>query len=157
MASLAAYLSETARMWRHAVAPTAEWIARTLWTRKPKQQLPPTRLTQRHKREVWGTPAFLKADLETKPEMVCRDCGKALTNPRSQKCSDCYLADASTQMLDVARLVFIKAKDQPGPYMVQTQPFSKWVAWESIPSFATPEIYARECRRCLALGQVRPG
>ena len=32
MASFAIRLSETAPMWRHAVAPVAEWVARALWS-----------------------------------------------------------------------------------------------------------------------------
>jgi len=59
MSTLAIELSQTARMWGRAVAPFAEWVARTLWSnsRKPGDQVaPPTRLTQRHKREAKGAP-----------------------------------------------------------------------------------------------------
>jgi CRISPR-associated endonuclease Cas1 len=48
MSTLAIELSQTARIWGHAVAPIAEWVARMLWSnsRKPTDQVaPPTRLT----------------------------------------------------------------------------------------------------------------
>ena len=38
MASLATTLSETAPMWRRAVAPFAEWIAHTLWSATPSSE-----------------------------------------------------------------------------------------------------------------------
>ena len=48
-------LSETAPIWRRAVAPIAEWVARAFWStiRKPDAPLP-TRLTQNNKREAKG-------------------------------------------------------------------------------------------------------
>src|SRR2546421_5819920 len=56
MASFAVRLTETTRMWARAVAPVAEWVARELWStpQKRTQSLPPTRLTQTHRREAKG-------------------------------------------------------------------------------------------------------
>jgi CRISPR-associated endonuclease Cas1 len=54
MASFAAKLSETATMWRGAVASFAEWIAKSFWesrVRPTRREVPATRLTQRHKSE----------------------------------------------------------------------------------------------------------
>jgi len=53
MSTLAVELAQTARMWGRAVAPFAEWVARTLWSRsrKPSGQVAtPTRLTIRPER-----------------------------------------------------------------------------------------------------------
>lgn len=47
MASFAGQLSQTARMWRSAVAPLAEWLAQTLWSsirKSRKEHGPATRL-----------------------------------------------------------------------------------------------------------------
>jgi CRISPR-associated endonuclease Cas1 len=55
----AAQLSETSKLWKKAVGPLAEWIARTLWSitsRPPREKAPATRLTQNHKREAKGIP-----------------------------------------------------------------------------------------------------
>jgi len=68
MAPLAIRLAETAPMWARAVAPVAEWVARHLWSRQRKstyEALPPTRLTQRHKREAKGSSP--QASLERAP------------------------------------------------------------------------------------------
>jgi CRISPR-associated endonuclease Cas1 len=57
MASFAAKLSETAVMWRTAVASYAEWIAKSLWDSKARQiriETPATRLTQNREREAKG-------------------------------------------------------------------------------------------------------
>jgi hypothetical protein len=46
-------------MWGRAVAPYAEWVTRALWSssaRLARESAPPTRLTQRFKREAKGGP-----------------------------------------------------------------------------------------------------
>jgi hypothetical protein len=55
----AVQLSETSKIWRQALGPLAEWIARSLWstTSRPSRPEPPaTRLTQNRKREAKGIP-----------------------------------------------------------------------------------------------------
>jgi CRISPR-associated endonuclease Cas1 len=55
----AAQLAETSKLWRQALSPLAEWIAKTLWTvspQSPKTKAPATRLTQNHKRQAKGFP-----------------------------------------------------------------------------------------------------
>jgi hypothetical protein len=54
-----AELSETLKMWRRALAPVAEWIARTLWSttsRSSQMKAPATRLTQDQRRKAKGIP-----------------------------------------------------------------------------------------------------
>src|SRR5262249_10858155 len=58
VASFATRLSQTTGAWGRAVAPVAEWVARQLWSTTRKRlhrDLPPTRLTQSHKREAEGS------------------------------------------------------------------------------------------------------
>ena len=91
MAPLAIRLAETAPMWARAVAPVAEWVARHLWSRQRKstyEALPPTRLTQRHKREAKGSSP--QASLERAPQnqSVCHGCGKDIQYGRSH-CARC--------------------------------------------------------------------
>ncbi|PYV70811.1 MAG: CRISPR-associated endonuclease Cas1, partial [Acidobacteria bacterium] len=57
MASFAIRLTETVGMWARAIGPVAEWVARQLWSttqKRTQSNLPPTRLTQDHKREAKG-------------------------------------------------------------------------------------------------------
>ena len=68
MGSFATQLSETASMWRRAVAPFAEFIAQTLWStvrKSNREAAPATRLTQRRKREVKSSLAMPPAELGT--------------------------------------------------------------------------------------------
>lgn len=56
----AVQLSETAKIWRQALGPLAEWIAHTLWSvtsQRPRADVPATRLTQSRKREAKGIPS----------------------------------------------------------------------------------------------------
>jgi CRISPR-associated endonuclease Cas1 len=72
-------LSETAQMWRRALAPFAEGISRSLWASLSKHgnaKAPATRLTQNHKREAKGI--SLDGELNGRtlpPPSVCRICG----------------------------------------------------------------------------------
>jgi CRISPR-associated protein Cas1 len=64
--AFASKLSETAEIWRRALAPFAEGIAHTLWStnsRLSKAKAPATRLTQNRKREAKGIPASLPGSI----------------------------------------------------------------------------------------------
>ncbi len=61
MGLFTARLSETAPTWGRAVAPFAEWVARTLWstiTKSAREVAPATRLTQRYRRGARGGPSI---------------------------------------------------------------------------------------------------
>jgi hypothetical protein len=79
MGPFAARLSETAPTWGRAVAPWAEYVARTIWattTRsKSVRSLTAARLTQQHRREAKSRPP-LPAIKAPKPDAICRGCGK---------------------------------------------------------------------------------
>ena len=80
-------LSETAPIWRHAVAPIAEWVARELWSTvsKPKREpAPATRLTQRRKREAKGASPLPPNPSAPRQERICRTCGARIASD-----SDC--------------------------------------------------------------------
>jgi CRISPR-associated endonuclease Cas1 len=62
----AAQLSETAKLWKQALGPFAEWMLRTLWSSNSstsKIKAPATRLTQDRKREAKGIPNLTLANL----------------------------------------------------------------------------------------------
>lgn len=99
MGTFAQKLSETAATWARAVAPVAEWVARSLWATKSKissDPPPATRLTSQRKRETrGGSPVRQLAP--PKPPRVCRLCGGA-TAKKSRYCQPCGVS-FSTQCL----------------------------------------------------------
>jgi CRISPR-associated endonuclease Cas1 len=106
MASFAAQLSETAPMWGRAVAPFAEWATRALWSSSAKlvrEPAPPTRLTQRIRREVKGAPPLPPPIRTPRRENICSECGKTI-RPESTKCAGCTVDDSKKKMLEAARI-----------------------------------------------------
>lgn len=87
----AALLSETAPIWRQAVAPLAEWIAQTLWQSMKKSRnepAPATRLTEQRRREAKGGEPLLPPMRVPVPENFCRGCGRSI-QPKSRYCKAC--------------------------------------------------------------------
>src|SRR5439155_12949999 len=85
MASFAIRLTETVGMWARAIGPVAEWVARQLWSttqKRTQSNLPPTRLTQDHKREAKGIAPVPKEPEELRIQNLCRGCGKAIREGR---------------------------------------------------------------------------
>jgi CRISPR-associated endonuclease Cas1 len=85
MGSFAVKLSETACMWRNAVAPHVERAVKLLWTRKGS---PPTPLTRNNKRKYVSG---VDAQAESRAAWIqapCRICGNPVT-PGSEYCASC--------------------------------------------------------------------
>jgi CRISPR-associated endonuclease Cas1 len=102
MASFAIRLSETSPMWSHAVAPIAEWVARSLWSTsaKPARQVgPPTRLTQRNKREAKGVSSFPPATRLPQRQKLCPSCGKDIRSDVTH-CGQCATRPARVTATD---------------------------------------------------------
>lgn len=104
MGSFALRLAETIPIWRRAVAPVIEWVARAFWSTidKPHARIP-TRLTQRAKREAKGAPSLPPPVRALRRENLCPECGKTI-QPQSTKCASCAVGDATKNMLDAARI-----------------------------------------------------
>ena len=106
MGSLAVCLSETAPMWARAVATVAESVVSTLWATKPKparQHVPATRLTQGHRREAKGNPAYPPAQPVPPPTAVCRVYG-ASVKPDRNCCVSCVPTVARKTLMEAAKL-----------------------------------------------------
>jgi CRISPR-associated endonuclease Cas1 len=93
MGSFAIRLSESLSTWSRVVAPIAEWTSRMLWStaRKPARlMLPPTHLTQSHRRQAKGK---LNPPIPDPPRRVrlCRTCGTTVT-PGHSYCASCAAA-----------------------------------------------------------------
>jgi CRISPR-associated endonuclease Cas1 len=106
LGSFAVRLSETAPIWGRAVAPIAEWVARQLWSttrKKAGTDLPPTHLTQTHRRKAKCIASALTAPEVPRPENLCRGCGKSIRGGRSH-CGNCAVAPATERFVDAARI-----------------------------------------------------
>jgi CRISPR-associated endonuclease Cas1 len=99
MGSFAIRLSESLSTWSRVVAPIAEWTSRMLWStaRKPARlMLPPTHLTQSHRRQAKEKLNPPIAD-PPRPPQLCRTCGANVTEDH-RYCPSCAVA-VSTEAL----------------------------------------------------------
>jgi CRISPR-associated protein Cas1 len=105
MGEFTARLSETAPAWARAIAPVAEWVARTLWAgiSKPDRRRPATGLTQGHRREVKGYAPDLPKRPMPKPPAVCRICGELVANGATH-CPTCIAEVRKERFVEVAKL-----------------------------------------------------
>jgi CRISPR-associated endonuclease Cas1 len=157
MSSFAIRLSETAPMWRRAVAPLAEWVAHKFWTPSSKRESAlrlPTRLTQRHKREAKGAAALPAAVPPPRRENVCRGCGKTIGHQFTH-CRSCASDKWSKHMVNVARVGRLTAN---GPEALakrrntQRRNHAARRAWNpsSQPAWLTEEFFSQKIDPLLA-------
>jgi hypothetical protein len=106
MAPFAVRLSETASIWRRAVARAAEWIAKQFWSttqrRTPNGQAP-THLTQAHRREAKGGSFETRLRLAQPSESLCPGCGKKIRS-ESKTCVQCGVPTSTKNMLSASRM-----------------------------------------------------
>jgi hypothetical protein len=100
MGSFAMRLSESLSTWSRVVAPIAEWTSRMLWStaRKPARlMLPPTHLTQSHRRQAIGklNPAITGPP---RPPRLCRTCGANVTEEH-RYCPSCAVAVSTGELV----------------------------------------------------------
>jgi hypothetical protein len=90
MAPFAAKLSESAEIWRRAVAPFAEGIARALWThtQDSRKNVILSTLTQTRKREARGSIVDVPPKSNFLHTNLCRICGVSI-KPTCKHCRDC--------------------------------------------------------------------
>jgi hypothetical protein len=108
MGSFAVQLSESSQIWRRALGPFAEGIARSLWTSRTKpanRGILATRLTQNHKRKAKGISAGADAARERTPSppAVCCICGVGI-RAGFKYCLSCVPTISRENVLKVARL-----------------------------------------------------
>jgi CRISPR-associated endonuclease Cas1 len=154
MGSFAVRLSETAPTWGRAVAPYAEWIARTLWTRRPASNAPATRLTQRHRREAKGHSSPQIAQPAPRRQRLCGGCGKAI-RPERTHCAQCAVTSATERLADAARLGRLVAQSpEARAKRSSTQRRQTKACWSwkpsSQPAWLTEDVYSRKIQPLLA-------
>ncbi len=106
MGPFAIRLSETANIWRGAVAPVVEWVAKQFWStthKRTRSSLAPTHLTQAHRRAAKGMSSEIVAPVARRTENICQGCGKTI-HDRSVSCAVCAVSDATKNMLNAARV-----------------------------------------------------
>ncbi|HTA22766.1 MAG TPA: CRISPR-associated endonuclease Cas1 [Terriglobales bacterium] len=151
--SITMRLSETMAVWGKLVAPWAEYVARTLWATTSRVGKTPTRLTQEHRREAKGGLPVLAVE-PSKPERVCRGCGKTIRRGRND-CGECAIEGATKRLAEAARIGRIAghtleaiAKEGESQRQHATAR-SLWKA-SSQPSWLTPEVYSEKIKPLLA-------
>jgi CRISPR-associated endonuclease Cas1 len=157
MGSFAIQLSQTAQIWARAVAPFAEWVARTLWSgrlRSGALSAPPTRLTQRHKREAKGQSSVPPPIRAPRREKMCLGCGKTIRVGRTN-CGECAIEDATKRLAEAAQAGRVaslgpeaRAKHRASRQR-HAQACSTWDA-SNQPTWLTVELYSEKIRPLLA-------
>ena len=112
MAPMCAKLSETSTVWKHLIAPWAEYVARILWagtkSGRTGNSVLPTRLTQQRRTEAKGK--VWTASVEPpKMDHFCRGCGKTITN-ESTHCAGCAVEAATKRLISAASLGRVAAR-----------------------------------------------
>ena len=151
MGPFAIRLSETAPTWGRAVAPFAEWITRTLWSRirkSAREPAPSTPLTQGHRREAKGALPVPPPERMPRRENICRDCGTSI-NDGSIHCPKCVLPYAKQHLVDAAsagRLAAHTAEAEASRSATQREHFRARRSWKPSdqPAWLNAEAYAKE-------------
>ena len=156
MAQIAINLSETAPTWGRAVAPIAEWVAGTLWSRERKTIRDvevPTRLTQRHKREAKGKSPLPPPIPPPRRENLCRGCGKVIRIGRTN-CAECAIGGATERLMSAASLgrAAARSPESRAKHVASRQRLGEACsAWDpsTQPVWLTSELFAQKIQPLL--------
>jgi CRISPR-associated endonuclease Cas1 len=157
MGPFAVRLSETAAIWRRAVAPVAEWVAKQFWStthKRTQSDLPPTHLTQTHRREANGISSPKTTMRTSRAENLCRGCGKSI-NPGREHCAHCAVSPATERLAIASRLGRAAAQTpealakQADSQRRHSRARSSWDE-SSQPEWLTPELFAQKIQPQLA-------
>jgi len=157
MAEFTQRLGETMPIWARAVAPYAEWVARTLWAgrrRTSTDERLPARLTQSHNREAKGKSPVPPEVRAPRPQSLCGGCGKPVDS-RSTHCAQCAVDGAASRLAETARIGrelahAPKARLKLGT--TQRQHREAELSWSvsDQPKWLTEELYSKKIQPLLA-------
>lgn len=157
MAPFAAKLSESTQIWRRAVAPFAEGIARALWSQRRdgrKSDLS-TPLTQTRKRESRGSIVNVQRKRDTAIEHVCSICGISIkpAYKRCQKCAPAIWPNKVPNAFEIKRDVIAQTRRAE----TQRQQNIAVKAWnpKSLPSWFDENFYRQRVQPRLSSIRVR--
>jgi len=162
MGSFAARLTETSVTWSRAVAPFAEWVARSLWTTlstPASRRAPATRLTQGHRRVAKGAAPTVNPPSPPRPPAVCRMCGTGIRFGR-RYCPPCNLIIARESMIEAAKLGRVKGHSAEARARQADKQRGHAVAVKSWnpsdkPDWLTEEVYREKIQPKLSAVTVR--
>jgi CRISPR-associated endonuclease Cas1 len=157
MASFAIRLTESAQMWARVVGPVAEWVARQLWSTTNKRtpsKLPPTRLTQTHRREAKGIVSAPIVPAAPRVENLCRGCGKAIRDGRNH-CANCAVTTATERLANAARIGRLAARSPEARARhaeSERRHANARASWDasSQPAWLTSELFSQKIQPLLA-------
>jgi len=157
MGPFAVRLSETAAIWKRAVAPVVEWVAKQFWstTHQRKQSiLAPTHLTQKHRREAKGISSETMVPVITRTENLCPGCGKTIQD-RSAICARCAVSPATERLAIASRLGRAAAQTpealakQADSQRRHSRARSSWDE-SSQPAWLTPQLFSEKIQPLLS-------
>jgi CRISPR-associated endonuclease Cas1 len=144
---LASKLSQTAPTWARLVAPVTEWFAQEIHnSRSIRKDKLPARLTQHHRRVAQGGSPLPKAERATRPERLCRGCGKEIERPHNH-CNECLKETNAERIKQVARLGRVaKIGPEAQAKRAASQRINTQAVWDwnpsDLPSWLTSEVYS---------------
>lgn len=157
MGPFAVRVSETAAIWRRAVAPVAEWVAKQFWStthKRTQNDLAPTHLTQAHRREAKGASPETIAPGAPRTENLCPGCGKTILDT-SASCARCAVSNATKNMLDAARIGRLTANDPEAQAKRALKARKNALAqhsWKESdqPAWLTPKVFSEKVQPLLS-------
>src|ERR1022692_2235455 len=162
MGEFAVRLSETAAMWRRAVAPIAEWVAQALWNshHESSRTVPqlPTRLTQRRRSEGRGNDFKVQTSTTPRRVRICEVCGAE--GVENRYCRSCAVEASREAMALVALMGHAKPKSKKTKAHISKTLSDHAVAnswWDpsSLPSWLNEECYVQNIQQRLRTIKVR--
>jgi CRISPR-associated endonuclease Cas1 len=161
MGSFAIRLSESLSTWSRVVAPIAEWISQMVWStaRKPARLvIPPTHLTQNHRRQAKGKLNPPIAD-PPRPPRLCQTCGANVTEDH-RYCPSCAVAVSTEALIKGAqkgRLASHSSEAQASRTEKGLRHTEARMAWQpsNLPTWITENSYRERIRPGLADVTVR--
>jgi CRISPR-associated endonuclease Cas1 len=162
MGPLAVRLSETATMWRRAVAPIAEWVAQALWNSKQSSagavQHMPTRLTHRRRSEGRGNDFKAQTSAAPRQPKICEVCGAE--GVKNRYCRSCAVEASRENMAQVALLGHKRTRSKKTRARISKVLSDHAVAntwWEqsAMPDWLTERFYVEQIQPLLRGKKVR--
>jgi CRISPR-associated endonuclease Cas1 len=162
MGPFAAKLSESALMWRRALAPFAEGIARALWastSKRRRRESLSTPLTQTRKRKARNISATVKPELVFNVPNVCGVCGTSIATA-CKYCRTCATTVRRENVIRASKLGRLEThKPQAQARRSETQRRQQaarknWKS-ESLPGWFNEKFYREQIQPKISKIQVR--